>query len=474
DVTGEEHFSTIYEIQESPHQAGVIWVGANDGPIHLTRDGGKTWQDVTPKELGPYGRVQNIEVSPHDPAKAYAAVLRYQLGDFQPYGFKTEDYGQTWVRITTGENGIPNDFPVRVVREDPDREGLLYAGTEFGMFISFDDGQQWQPFQLNLPVTPVTDIKIVHQDLVFSTMGRGFWILDDLTPLHELSPKLASRDLHLFAIRDAYRLHGPGRFGRSSRRPEEPRYPRPGARITYYASHPPEAEIGLEILDDGGRVIRQFSSAPPTSPAPSQEANQRPEPFGRSASSRLAKDAGTHRFVWDLRYPGPWDKETAGSRGGGPMVPPGTYQARLSSGGWSQTRAFQVRLDPRVEKEGITEIDIQAQVKLALEVGDTLSRARRTAARLEEAKKALDEPDEQLRAGLSHLQSQLVTASVRYSRPMLIDQLAYLYENLIRADQRPGHDAYQRYDELRRTLRDYTLALEKLLPNGAAGKEAGQ
>ena len=140
DVTGEEHFSAIYEIQESPHEPGVIWVGANDGPIHITRDNGKNWENVTPRELGPYGRVQNIEVSPHDPAKAYAAILRYQLGDFAPYVFRTEDYGETWMRVTTGDNGIPGDYPTRVVREDPDRQGLLYAGTEFGMFISFDDG----------------------------------------------------------------------------------------------------------------------------------------------------------------------------------------------------------------------------------------------------------------------------------------------------------------------------------------------
>ena len=143
DITGEEHFSVIYEIQESPHEQGVIWVGANDGPIHVTRDGGKNWKEVTPPGLESYGRIQTIEVSPHSPSKAYASILRYQLGDFEPHVYKTEDYGETWTRLTTGDNGIPKDHPVRVVREDPDRKGLLYAGTEFGMFISFDDGSRW-------------------------------------------------------------------------------------------------------------------------------------------------------------------------------------------------------------------------------------------------------------------------------------------------------------------------------------------
>jgi photosystem II stability/assembly factor-like uncharacterized protein len=170
DITGEEFYSTIYAVRESSLEKGLIWVGANDGPIHVTRDGGKTWADVTPKDLLPGGRVQTVEPSPHRASKAYVAVYRYLLNDWQPYIYRTEDYGQTWTRLTTGQNGIPEDSPTRVVREDPDREGLLYAGTEFGMFISFDDGAHWQPFQLNLPATPVTDIKIHQKDIVLSTM----------------------------------------------------------------------------------------------------------------------------------------------------------------------------------------------------------------------------------------------------------------------------------------------------------------
>jgi photosystem II stability/assembly factor-like uncharacterized protein len=181
DITGEEHYSTIYAVEESPLQKGEIWVGANDGPVHLTRDGGATWTEITPPDLPPEGRVQHVEPSPHRRGKAYVAVLRYLLGDWQPYIYRTTDYGETWTHLTPGTNGIPADFPTRVVREDPDREGLLYAGTEFGLFVSFDDGAHWQPFQQNLPVTPVTDIKVYRRDLVLSTMGRSFWILHNVT-----------------------------------------------------------------------------------------------------------------------------------------------------------------------------------------------------------------------------------------------------------------------------------------------------
>ena len=171
DITGEEFYSTIYAIRESTITEGLIWVGSNDGPVHVTKDGGENWSKVTPSKMPTGGRVDAVEPSPHNPAKAYISVLRYQLGDAKPYLYKTTDYGKSWELIT---NGIPADFPTRVVREDPEREGLLYAGTEYGMFISFDDGKNWKPFQQNLPVTPITDLKIHRNDLVMSTMGRGF------------------------------------------------------------------------------------------------------------------------------------------------------------------------------------------------------------------------------------------------------------------------------------------------------------
>ena len=188
DITGEEFYSTIYSIRESKLKEGLIWVGANDGPVHVTKNGGKDWTKVTPT-MPTGGRVDCVEPSVHDAGKAYIAVLRYQLGDWKPYIFKTNDYGANWELIT---KGIPTDYPVRVIREDPDQAGLLYAGTEFGMFVSFDDGANWQSFQRNLPVTPITDIKVHQQDLVISTMGRSFWIMDNLSSLHQPFDKMAS------------------------------------------------------------------------------------------------------------------------------------------------------------------------------------------------------------------------------------------------------------------------------------------
>ncbi|MGB3862907.1 MAG: hypothetical protein WA915_12535 [Candidatus Aminicenantaceae bacterium] len=460
DITGEEHFSVIYEIQESPHEPGVIWVGANDGPIHITRDGGENWKDVTPPGLGPYGRVQQIEVSPHVPSKAYACILRYQLDDFEPHAYKTENYGETWTRITTGTNGIPGNFPVRVVREDPSREGLLYAGTEFGMFISFDDGQQWQSFQLNLPVTPVTDIKIVSKDLVLSTMGRSFWILYDLIPLHEISEQIVASTAYLFGVKAPYRIYG-GRFSRRTGGPEVPQYPNPGANIDYYLAAEADGEIKLEILDAEGNLVREFSSEE-TKITPPEGSGQRDsegeEERGRMRPRpRLEKNAGMHRFVWDLRYPGPWHEDPERSERSGPMAPPGMYQARLTVGNWSSGVSFEVKMDPRVLKEGITEADVSTQAEFALKVCDTLSEARRAAAKVEKGIKDKAKDEEILAA----VKKQLISDAGPYRQPMLLDQLEYLYSNLIRADQRPGQDAYDRYEELKGALQEQLRKLEE-------------
>ena len=467
DVTGEEHFSVLYEIQESPHEPGVVWAGANDGPIHVTRDAGRTWTDVTPPGMGPYGRVQTIEVSPHRPATAYAAILRYQVGDFAPHLYRTDDYGESWTRLTTGDNGIPDDQPVRVVREDPDRQGLLYAGTEFGMFISFDDGARWQPFQLDLPVTPVTDIKIVDQDLVLSTMGRGFWILDDLTPLHEASAAVAAADTHLFAVRDAFRRPSVG-FGSG---PAAPQYPPVGAYIDYHLREAVD-EIRLDILNPAGEVVRTFSNTVPDTDddtLPDADDDTLPDAdddtlptccdwrLEAAGTSRLPAEAGAHRFVWDLRLPGPWSARAAQSGRRGPRVPPGRFEARLTVGDRSETQAFQVRLDPRVAAEGLTSTDIRAQVDLAMEARDALSEARLAVERMERAR-----IDGELGA-LEEIYDELVTQSRRYSQPMVVDQLQYLYSNLIVADQRPGRDAELRYEDLRGALDEQMAALEKLL-----------
>ena len=460
DVTGEEHFSVLYDIQESVLEPGVIWTGANDGPVHVTRDGGRNWTDVTPPGIGPYGRIQTIEVSHHDPAKAYVAILRYQMGDFSPHTYRTEDYGATWTRITTGDNGVPDDQPVRVVREDPDREGLLYLGTEFGMFISFDDGGAWQPFQLNLPVTPVTDMKVVHGDLVLSTMGRGFWIMDNIAPLHALDDRVAGASAYMFDVRDTYRLRYGGGFRFGAASPDQPVFPAAGANIDYHLAADGAGPVTLDIVDSGGTLVRSFSSEGAGELVIPAEPGMREWQLERFGTPRLPARAGAHRFTWDLSHPGPWDANPMRAGRGGPMVPPGTYTARLSAGDWSASRTFEVLLDPRVVAEGIGEGVVHRQVDLVLQARDALSEARLAVHRISEAR---NRGGGNLAAEVEAIEQELVTAPRRYSRPMLVDQLQYLYGNLTRADQEPGQDAVRRYDQLNTALEEHVRRLERLL-----------
>ncbi len=460
DITGEEYYSTIYAVRESPLEKGLIWVGANDGPIHVTRDGGKTWSNVSPKDLPPGGRVQTVEPSPHRASKAYVAVYRYMLNDWQPYIYCTEDYGQTWTRLTTGQNGVPEDFPTRVVREDPDREGLLYAGTEFGMFISFDDGAHWQSFQLNLPVTPVTDIKVHQKDLVLSTMGRSFWILDNVTPLHQLKESVTKDPYHLYPPRDAYRMHFRSRSFRGSVR--VPEYLQPGIMIDYTLSEKPDDGVVLEILDANGNLIRSFASKRQNTQLEGLAFDALIEQLKRVGGTMLPSNPGMNRFFWDMRHAGAWTQRAG--RGGrrGAMVAPGTYQAKLIIGDWTHTERFRVLVDPRVLKDGVTQTDLVAQESLSLQVRDMLSMANRVVERIRKAQEST-EVSRKNKQMLSVLYAKLVTASGPYPQPMLVDQLSYLSSMLNRADQKPGRDAYVRLDELDQELSDYVSEVSKIL-----------
>jgi len=450
DITGEEHYSTLYAVRESPVERGVIWTGANDGPVHVTRDGGRTWNKVTPPDLGPGGRVQNIEPSPHHGGKAYIAVYRYLLNDWRPYIYRTSDYGRTWTRLTTGTNGIPADYPTRVVREDPAREGLLYAGTEFGMFVSFDDGASWQPLQLNLPVTPVTDIAFRGSDLVLSTMGRGFWVLDNVTPLRQLGSRVPEGH-RLLQPREAIRM----RY-QATRTGAVPEYPAIGAQIDYVVG-PGGGPVRLEILGPDGAVIRSFSSdAARTTPAPAEQGMRGPPQPG-PAASRLQSGPGVHRFFWDLRYPGP--QYGSGRQGGqGPLVPPGRYQARLAIGDWSATEPLVVRADPRVTADGVTDAHLAEQAVLGLQVRDLATAVNQTVRRLREVKAAVAS-DAGAAAVVADAERQLVTAEGAYPTPMLQDQVMYLYSLVTGADQRPGRDAYERLPELMKWHEDLLAKL---------------
>lgn len=456
DITGEEFYSTIYAVQESPLEKGLIWVGANDGPVHMTRDGGNSWTNVTPRDIPKGGRVQTIEPSPHRPNKAYFAAYRYLLGDWEPYIYKTGDYGSSWERISSGHNGIPIDSPTRVIREDPDREGLLYAGTEFGMYISFDDGENWQPFQLNLPVTPVTDIKVYTKDLVLSTMGRSFWILDNVTPLHQINKQTADKDYFLFEPRKAYRM----RYRSSRRSSADPEYPSPGVMIDYYFSVKPKKEVVLEISDTNGCVIRKFSS--------------------ETGNLRLTAGAGIQRFTWDMRHdrPGDQSSDDTSSRDSyrgrsGPMVVPGAYKATLKADCWSESVDFDILMDPRVSADGVTLSDFHAQELLSLDILKLLKSAQKAVDLIDEGKKQLaSEIDSGASKGsqaklkeqrLSEIQQQFETAEGIYPQPAFIDQIRYLYSMLDRADQKPGRDAYQRFEELKEIVNKYLDEIEKIV-----------
>ncbi|MBZ5500412.1 MAG: hypothetical protein LAP85_28795 [Acidobacteriia bacterium] len=464
DGTGEEVYSTLYSIRESPVQKGVIWTGSNDGLVFVTRDDGKTWTDVTPKGLPPGGRVQNIEPSPRRAGTAHVAIYRYLLGDFAPYIYRTDDLGRTWTRLTDGNNGIAADEPTRVVREDPDRAGLLYAGTEFGIYISFDDGAHWQKFQMNLPATPVTDIRVAHKDLVLSTQGRSFWILDNLTPLHQLSGQSAAAQAILFKPRDAVRssARGGGRGG-------GPQYPPPGATIDYYLAAGPAGDITLEILDGTGKVVRKISSAvaagqPPAAEAPVNEDETGPRQ--RGVPARLDRSAGMHRFTWDLRYPGPWQSEARPEGPNGPMAVPGNYSVRLTAGSWSAMQPLAVIEDPRVTRDGVTVADLREQFEHNMRVRDLVSDVNKAVARLQAAQRSLRgaaAASVDTLAKLNELASHLITPAVRYGKPELQAHITYLYGMTNSADQKTGRDAIERHNALRKELDERIAALDKIL-----------
>ncbi|MGB5403368.1 MAG: hypothetical protein WBN13_05285 [Robiginitalea sp.] len=453
DITGEEFYSTIYAIRESPVQAGVIWVGSNDGPVHVTRDGGATWDEVTPRNLPPGGRVDAVEPSPHNPAKAYVAVLRYLLGDPKPYIYKTENYGKNWTLLTTGSNGIPDDFPTRVIREDPEREGLLFAGTEYGMFISVDDGKSWESFQQNLPVTPITDLKIHRGDLALSTMGRGFWILDQINPLRQRDLGSLS-ETYLFKPSKTMRYRTPSGAWNG----DTPSYPKAGVTLDYFLPEKAELPVKMEIRNVSGQVLTAFSS----DSIPDGNAGVRRD-MGTNFTEFLVSDAltkhkGLNRFRWDMTMAGPWSSNDTRKYRNGPMVAPGVYTAVLVYGDKTLSQEFELVMDPRVVAAGVSETDVNQQLDFQRAVRDKLSEAYRFEDALEKevellkSKTSRSESEESRLKTLEGVLSQVQTAEGIYMQPMLADQWRYLYSMMNQADQVPGRDATQRFTELETQL----------------------
>ena len=444
DITGEEHYSTLYVIEVSPVEANVIWTGANDGPVHVTQDGGEKWTEVTPPGMPPEGRIQTIDPSPHAAGKAYVAGYRYLLGDFRPYIYRTTDFGATWTLLTDGMNGIPEDFPTRVIREDPSKEGLLYAGTEFGLFVSLDDGITWEGFQQGLPVTPITDLKVHREDLVVSTMGRGFWILDNITALHHVTPEVINSEVYLFPIRDSYRVRYGSGGGNAA-----PMYPRPGMVIDYYFKEEQVGEVSLEIVNEEGKVVREIEAEELQPESAATQGMRGPVPR-RSAATALQRGSGMHRYTWNLRHDG-FDMPDGGGSLSGPVLPPGMYTLRLHVDGTTFSQEGELLMDPRVAADNVSVSDLQAQLDFSLELMQVRVDAAGAVQRIESLMET--SADEAHTETLKGLHALLVTAvGDSYPQPMLIDQLRYLSGFVSRGDYRPGQDAYDRLAQLQEEL----------------------
>jgi photosystem II stability/assembly factor-like uncharacterized protein len=511
DMTGEEVYAALYAMRASRLEPTVFWTGSNDGPVFVTKDAGKTWKNVTPRDLPPGGRVHTIEDSPHRKGSAYVSVYRMYFNDFKPYLYMTNDYGEHWTLLTDGANGIPANQPMHAVREDPEQEGLLYAGTLEGAFVSFDQGKHWQPLQQNLPATAVTDLKVHHGDLLASTMGRSFWIMDDIAPLRQIaasvtkpsrprptdspnevpgvgrpaqdvvrasygtdafiaanqekpvapsapippggklaSPAAARVPIKPFDSHAAMFLFTPAppyrtRYAAISARPGWPEYPPVGARIDYYLATP-SGELTLDILDATGKTVRSYSSVARAAAPQGRGGGGR---RGGVLPSTLPMKQGMNRFVWDLRYPGGpsggGDGESGGFGGGGPLVAPGTYRARLTAAnGVAKTESFTVRIDPRVARDGVTPADLAEQTRFALKVRDQLAEARQLADRVRQALEARRGDQ----ATLQSVWDRLMTKTGPYEDQMFIDQLSNVGREVGQADQKVGASAYERLNDL--------------------------
>ncbi|HET7038521.1 MAG TPA: glycosyl hydrolase [Gemmatimonadales bacterium] len=365
DNTSVEYYGTVFTLALSPRDANVLWAGSDDGRVHVTRDAGASWTDVTPRDLPEWALISMIDASPHDPGTAYLAATRYKLDDFAPYIYRTADYGRTWRRLV---NGIPAGHFIRVVRQDPERANLLYAGGEFGAYVSFDDGAHWQSLQLNLPPTPIHDLVVKETDLVAATHGRSFWILDDVTPLRQLTAQVAQKPRHLFTPRTTLRMGGGGGGGDQG----EGQNPPAGVVVHYYFRAAPSEEVKLEVLDAAGAVIRTYSSK------------------ARERAERLPADSGMNRFVWNLRYPDAsrfdgmilWAGGTQG-----PRAVPGRYRIRLTAGSWSETAEFELVNDPRVQ---VSQADLQAQFDFLMKIRNRLTEANDAVSRIRAVRRDVD------------------------------------------------------------------------------------
>ena len=485
DNTSVEYYGTIFAIAESPVEKGLIWAGSDDGLVHVTRDGGKNWADVTSKEFGEWSLVSIIEPSPHAGGTAYVAIDRHKLDDFRPYIFKTADYGKTWTKITTG---IPDNSYAHAVREDPKRKGLLYAGTENGVYISFDDGAHWQSLKLNLPRTPIHDLTIKDDDLIVATHGRAFWSLDNIASLRQLTAAPTTDEAHLYQPASVVRFRGPG-FTLPAGVPVGSNPPA-GAVIDYWLKTAPKDQITLEIFDASGKLVRKYSSKKSAVGASPDE-----EEFGVSRPGQeLPVEVGLNRFVWDLQYDAPTTVPGAvgwGGRPEGPLVAPGTYQIKFTVGGKTSTASIELTKDPRVSA---SQADLEKQQEFALRISGRVSAGNEAVNQIRSVRSQLDALKKRLSAdpsakpileSIDALNKKMDAVEEKIIQPksksgedplnfpiQVANQLADLQETVESADSAPTAASFTVFDELNSRLEAQLAAWHEIQSKDLAALNA--
>ncbi len=487
DITGVEVYDTIFALAESPVEPGVLWAGSDDGLVHVTRDGAKTWQNVTPRGMPEWIQVNAIDASPHEKGVAYVAATMYKFDDFAPYLYRTKDYGKTWTKIITG---IPGDAFTRVVREDPVRRGLLYAGTETGLYLSFDDGASWRAFQRNLPATPITDLTVKNGDLVLATQGRAFWILDDVTPLRQWNEKILTSGPRLFPPRRAVRMQ-------TERLDEEDEPLRGvgtnllnGVIVDYWLPDKPAKgeKVALEVLSEG-KVIRSFSNQKPEKEGDLKEQVAREEEE-KDRDKPLEPKAGLNRFVWDMRVFKPTLVPKAVFNEGTktpPKVGPGSYQVRLTAGGKSFTETAIVEPHPGGFASAA---DLKAQFDLLAAIRDRLSETHATVLKIRDARSqakdlgaraarlgkgdALAQRAAALSLKLTAIEEKLINPNIKANEddlnfePKLDHDLTNLAGIVASADARPLASSARYYELLKTRLAAVIGEFDRLMEGDVA------
>lgn len=462
DMNGPEIYATVFALAPSHHDVNTIWAGSDDGRIHITRDGGKRWSEITPKELPKHSVVAIIDESKHQPGTAYVAAFRNQVDDRQPYVFRTKDYGKTWTKIVTG---IKDGHFARSVREDHVRAGLLFLGTEHGVYVSFNAGDQWQPLQLNLPDTPIRDLVVKNDDVVLGTHGRGFWILDDINPLRQLTPSVAAQPVILYQPSDAIR----GAYD---------------AVFQYYLATKADSVL-IEILDEQGKVVRKFTGTKP------QEQAATGDWWGRG-ETKPTTAAGLNSFSWNLRYAGAtvfdgmimWGARPQN----GPKAPTGQYQVRLTAGNFSETKPFKILMNPNLKN--VSEADLKETFDLAMKIRDKESAAneavikiRKVRKELETALKDINEPAVQnaakeFLAKLTTVEEDLYQTKNRSGQDPLNfpiklgNRISAVRRSLETGDARPTAGVYKVFDELSSELDAHLTKLDNLVRSGGETLDA--